>query len=293
MSSLKDKIKQAQKGEKRRVEPLVNAWLHHQYDNGGIEWSDETLAMAQHVLKRKDGEYPHMRNSPSNGASCIRSAVIGFMGHNDKQTHDIGTRLRFLDGDFGHLMWQMVMFEMGILVDAEIPVGIPDMWVAGTADGLLSVPLEGYDKRMSRQDVLDLCKTVDTWDAAVDFKRMFSRRYSNNKTYGSEDKVVWQLDVYAYGLGTKNTCFWYQNKDTNEVYEIDRTMSDERIEEMKAFYKSVHRHYKKRKLPAAPFKEGDKACKWCRAEKFCRDAEKKKIKTIDVAEGLTMGDFRV
>jgi hypothetical protein len=179
-AKMKDLIKAAKAKTPARLKPLVTQWM---LANQRHEFSDEAIEVAVETLKRARRTPKYMRNSPSAGHRdfCDRQGVIAFLGYPSDPIDDIVVLNKFADGNYGHLMWQLRLFDMGFMEaeHVEMFVRVPEWGVAGTCDGVLSVPMEGWDPRMHRDEVRALVNSGDVhvWGSLLEVKRMASYRF--------------------------------------------------------------------------------------------------------------------
>ena len=298
MSSLKDRVKAAKNKTPRHLLDKYTAWRMYRPE---IRWDPETLEVALDILRRREEGYKHMRSSPSMGNHCIRQSVIAYMGYKSSNAPNIRVQGLFDDGNFGHLKWQMLHYQMGVLVKPEVVLTLPGYGVAGTCDGILEIPLEGYERDMERKDVLALVASgsVPVWRGVAEYKQMGSWRYKNNKVAGSpEPKVRWQGDIYyemanRYEHNLDGTMFWFENKDNAEITEYDLAPTKDAVALMHAYYDEVQENVAAGILPERPFLPGSTECNSCFHAEHCDKFTKKGKTTIKPARGATMGDFEV
>lgn len=295
-NALKDRILASRSKNVARVKPMWEAWRIARPDH---VMSDSALELAVHVLKRREAGYQHARHSPSTANHCIRRSVFQYLGHKGEEVKDPNTLVKFDGGNFGHLRWQMYFHEMGLLRGAEVVSLHPDLRVAGTCDGIMDIPLEGWDREMTREEVRALIDsgTVPVWSGVLEIKEMFSRRWTNNRTGGTpEAKTRWQGDLYCIANqrvdpSIEGTVFWFENKDTNELCEFDLPPTDIAIARMQEFYGEANALVDARTLPPRPYKNSDYECRYCPLLEMCQRYEAKGKTTIKPAKGWTEGDF--
>src|SRR5687768_6640110 len=135
--SRKHAARQRRKKRTVLVRPIVSAWTLKHYDD---PFSADTIELAESILRRNDDTLRIGKFSPSSANKCMRASVMQFMGYPSTPVDSFSTLNRFHDGNYGHLFWQMIMWEIGILEKAEFPVSVKKYGVAGTCDGILSIP---------------------------------------------------------------------------------------------------------------------------------------------------------
>lgn len=301
MTSLRDRIIAAQSGSgvEQRLMPMWTAW---RMNNSDHTFSDGAMQMATEVLQRRQRTYKGMRHSPSAGGDCIRQSVISFHGYKQRDNESIVTQHKFDDGNFGHLRWQMYLYDMGVLAAAEVPLAYKPWGVAGTADGVLEVPLEGWDKSMNRAEVRALVESGDVpvWTSLLEIKRMAQYRWQTAKNDKMpEYKILWQGAVYYTAAKHSkypkidDVCYWFEGKDVNDVVEFDIKPEERMVAKIDRYYKQSLAHYEAGSLPERPFADGSKTCNWCWFKHHCKRFEEKGRETITPAKGAVMGDFEV
>lgn len=299
MSTMKDRVKAAKNKTPRHLLDKYSAWRMARPE---IEWEPETLKVAIDILERRQKGYKHHRFSPSFANGCIRAAVISFNGYKSSQAPNIRIQDLFDNGNFGHLKWQMLLFQMGMLVKPEVVITHPEWYVAGTCDGILEIPLKGYDRDMTREEVRTLVTsgTVPVWSGVLEIKQMNEWRYKNNKVAGSpEEKVRWQGDLYYESANRyedanlDGTCYWFQNNNSAEVTEFCFAPTQGSLDIMAGYYEVVQRYVDSGTLPERPFLDGSPECNGCFYAAHCKAFERKGKTTIKPARGTSRGDFEV
>lgn len=296
MSNLKDRILASRSKTPAHVLPMWQAWRIANQDH---VFSDEALELAIHILKRREKGYRHARHSPSTANHCIRRSVLEYMGYKSAPVVDPVTLGKFDGGNFGHLRWQMLFFDMGILRDAEVVAYYPDWRVAGTCDGIMDIPLEGWNRDMTRAEVRALVESGDVpvWSGTLEIKEMFSRRWANNRSGGQpEPKVRWQGDLYTLCLQRtspelQGTVFWFENKDTNEIVEYDLPPIKGALERMGDFYGDAIANEDAGTLPDRPFTDSSYECRYCGVSEHCKRLQQKGTTTVKMLKTQTTGNF--
>jgi hypothetical protein len=278
---------------------MVSAW---RIKNPDKPFSASAIELAEQILRRSDEVERIGKFGPSSGGDCERQLVMSFMGYPSKAPDNLAMLNRFQDGNYGHLMWQMVMWDMGILEVAEFPIEVVRWGVAGTCDGIVAIPDwrkvdGGYDPRMSRQDVRDIVESGDVpvRRLVLEIKRANDFRWNMMRSRGEpEQKVVWQGNLYYHGAREvtgddtiKGVCYWLENKDNNDIVEYDLVPTDSNVALMEKFYRTkVLNKAAVGKLPPRPFEREEKyprghACGFCWQRERCDrwdDKGKRKIK---------------
>lgn len=130
---------------------------------------------------------------------CERKMFYSLKGveYSDRVADNIDGRLQMIF-DLGHWFHgyiQATLLEMGILVQAEVPIRDKERFVDGRMDGKIY------------------------WEGefiALEVKTMNSYRFKIGKIAPFEDNE-YQAGFYASKLGLKKVCYLYFNKDTCEI----------------------------------------------------------------------------
>lgn len=141
-------------------------------------------------------------------------------------------------GTWYHLYIQNILYQLGLLEQAEVPVINEDKYLNGKADGVFKEEVFG------EKVVLEI-KTMNTWN----FQKA---------TFSPFKKHEFQASLYARELGAKKVLYLYINKDTSEIREFLRPLNEEQLALADKKMGDIIRHVKVRKLPA-------RSCK----DKFC------------------------
>jgi len=297
-TDLKTRVQAARSSTPSRLYPIWSAWRIHA--GGNYQFSDGAIQLAIDILSRRQRTYKHMRNSPSMANHCVRASVISFLGYKQGDIEDVDILQRFDGGNFGHLRWQMYLYDMGVLDRAEVPVFAPEMGVAGTCDGVVDIPTgTWWNPALTREQVryqIEVEKSPH-WHGLLEIKEMASYRWRYNKTQGQpEPKVRWQGDIYTVAAQREDPrlegmCYWFENKDTNNVLEYDLAPEEVAVNNMSSFYGVVMDHVNEGKLPARPYEDGSRECNSCFFRDHCQRMDRKNRVTIGPAKGATMGNF--
>lgn len=293
-NALKDRILASRSKTHARLKPMWEAWRIAHPDH---EWSDGAIELAIHILQRRQKGYPHARHSPSTANHCIRRSVLQYLGHKGEDVKDANTLGKFDGGNFGHLKWQMYFYDMGMLRDAEVPSMDGDLRSAGTCDGIIDIPLSGWDKMMTREQVRALVDSgdVEVWSGTLEIKEMFSRRWANNRP-NVEPKTRWQGELYQRMNERRfddldGALFWLENKDTNEIIEYDLEPDKLLRKRIDDFYAEANALVDSGTLPPRPYKDSDYECRYCPLLQLCKKLEAKGRTTIKPTKKLTHGSF--
>lgn len=298
MSSMRDRVMAARSSNKARLYPLWTAWRMQQKDH---VFSDGALELAAQVLSRRENTFPHMRNSPSAGGTCRRASVLSFFGHRSDSVDSIGTQHIFDNGNFIHLKWQMYLYDMGVLAQAEVPLAKPEFGVVGTCDGIVQIP-EGdwYRPTMTREQVRSAIEGGSPhWTAVLEIKGWNAYKWRSVKAANQpDDRTRWQGDVYHLAaqwtlpeMNVQGTCYWLENKETSAIMEFDLACTDVSRKNMTEYYSDVLDHVERNQLPERPHAPDSFACKYCPVSTECERFEADGVTLIESVRGHTRGFF--
>lgn len=306
MSTRKDRARQRSKGRTVLVRPLVSAWM---LKNADKPFTDEAVSLAEEILRRNDGKSRKGLFSPSQGDKCMRASVMKFFGYPDRKVDSFATLNLFRDGNYGHLMWQMIMWDMGILERAEFEVQVQKWGVAGTCDGVIAVPdfskVEGgYDPRMTRQDVRDIVESgsVKTTRLIAEIKRQNEYRWGLQQSSGEpEAGILWQGGLYYYGAREvlppeeaerlKGVCYWLENKNNNGILEFNLAPTKAGLIAFQDFYGEALEYAKASKLPDRVDVKGSRTCNMCWQRHRCDEWTEKGRTEIAPWKKFQFGEF--
>lgn len=133
-------------------------------------------------------------------------------------------------GTWYHVYIQNILYEQGVLEQAEVPVVNKEKFIDGKADGVFKPEVFGGEK------VLLEIKTMNTWNFSKAVFRPFK-------------KHEFQASIYARELGATKVLYLYINKDTSEIREFLMPLNDEQLEIADKKMGEVIKHVKAGTLP--------------------------------------------
>lgn len=176
---------------------------------------------------------------------CSRQMVYDLMGTppTDKVLHPIGAELQrtFDVGTWYHIYMQKILYMVGYLEQAEVPVINKGKYINGKADGVFKTDVFG------EKVVLEI-KTMNSWN----FKKAVFKPFKKHEC---------QASLYARELGAKKVLYLYINKDTSEIKEFLMDINEEQLAIADKKMEAVITHVKSKTLP-------ERSC----ADKFCDNA---------------------
>lgn len=173
---------------------------------------------------------------------CPRKLTYDLMGvaPTDVRSRVIsGSLQRVFDvGTWYHVYIQNILYQLGLLEQAEVPVVNPERYLNGKADGVFKKEVFG-------------CKTV------LEIKTMNSFIYGR-AIFKPFKKHEFQASLYARELGAEKVLYLYINKDTSEIKQFLEPLNEEMLDTADKKMESIISHMKKETLPAR--KCSDKMC---------------------------------
>lgn len=166
-------------------------------------------------------------------ARCMAYDIKG-VAPTDKIVHHIGAELQrtFDVGTWYHVYMQNLLYQLGLLEQAEVPVINKEKYLNGKADGLFKEEVFG------EKVVLEI-KTMNSWNYQKAIFRPFK-------------KHEFQASLYARELGAKKVLYLYINKDTSEIKDFLMPINEEQLELADAKMNSVIEALKTDSLPGRP-----------------------------------------
>jgi hypothetical protein len=213
---------------------LVDQFMITQ-DLGNFTTSEANFA-AKLLLARK---LPRQRTyySPSGSKRCLREqalAIVGEPGRIDDNPH---TNSLFDDGHWRHLRWHTIFLRMqraGYLkvhAQEQLVEYLP-WYVAGTPDDVIEIGGEVY--------VVDVKGAND-----LIFKEIVRTKKLPEHLQGYN----WQIHNYMQALHINKAILWFENKNTQEYFELPVKRDMVLIEQLRAQYKILRKHRKEGTLP--------------------------------------------
>lgn len=149
--------------------------------------------------------------SPSGFTACQRKQVIDKIdGMRSKIVIDPQLQLIFDDGNWRHLRWQMLFYKMGIVESMEEFKSEGDLELGGSLD--IKIVLRIRNKKMR---------------IIVDIKGINASGWQHVSTTGKPPMShVVQLRTYMMLHGIMTGVLWYEDKNTNRIYEFIIKASD-------------------------------------------------------------------
>ena len=176
---------------------------------------------------------------------CMRQMTYDLMKvtPTDKISRPIGAELQrtFDVGTWYHIYMQSILYRIGYLEQAEVPVVNKEKYLNGKADGVFKEEVFG------EKVVLEI-KTMNNWNFTKAVFKPFK-------------KHEFQASLYARELGAKKVLYLYINKDTSEIREFLMPINEEQLSIADKKMGNVIEHVKEKTLPT-------RSC----PDKFCDNA---------------------
>lgn len=176
---------------------------------------------------------------------CPRQMTYELSGTepSDKTTRPIGAELQrtFDVGTWYHIYMQNILYRIGYLEQAEVPVINKKRYINGKADGVFKESVFG------EKVVLEI-KTMNNWNFTKAIFKPFK-------------KHEFQASLYARELGAKKVLYLYINKDTSEIRDFLMPINEEQLAIADAKMDSVIHCVESKTVPT-------RICK----DKFCDNA---------------------
>ena len=169
---------------------------------------------------------------------CLRGMAFDLMGEeytNPKGKHSGDLQRTFDVGTWYHIYMQNILYKIGFLAQAEVPVISKERYLNGKADGVFN------DSVFGEKVVLEI-KTMNSWNFSKAVFRPFK-------------KHEFQASLYARELGAKKVLYLYINKDNSEIRDFLMPINEEQLAIADAKMNKVINHVKKGTLPNRTCKE--------------------------------------
>lgn len=144
---------------------------------------------------------------------CMRQMTYDLMRiePTDKIARPIGAELQrtFDVGTWYHIYMQCILYRIGYLEQAEVPVVNKEKYLNGKADGV-------FKKEVFGEKVVLEIKTMNNWNFTKAVFKPFK-------------KHEFQASLYARELGAKKVLYLYINKDTSEIREFLMPINEEQL----------------------------------------------------------------
>lgn len=176
---------------------------------------------------------------------CSRQMAFDLLNteSSDEIKRSIGGELQrvFDVGTWYHIYMQNILYRLGYLKAAEVPVINKEKYLNGKADGV-------FKKEVFGEEVVLEIKTMNNWNFSKAIFKPFK-------------KHEFQASLYARELGIKKVLYLYINKDTSEIRDFLMPINEEQLELADKKMNKVISHVKDKTFPK-------RSC----VDKFCDQA---------------------
>lgn len=165
--------------------------------------------------------------------ACPRQMTYDLMNMapSDRIAPHIGPELQrvFDVGTWYHVYMQNILYQIGLLEQAEVPVVNKEKYLNGKADGVFKEEVFG------EKVVLEI-KTMNSWT----FQKAVFKPFAKHE---------FQASLYARELGAKKVLYLYINKDTSEIRDFLMPINEEQLAQADKKMADVISHVKAGSLP--------------------------------------------
>lgn len=203
--------------------------------------------------------------SPSGSRRCIREQALAIAQYEPRVEESPALMNLFDDGHWRHLRWHMILLRMDryqlLKVHAiEEYVKYMPWYVAGTPDDVIEINGEIY--------------VVDVKGANDNTFREIAR---TGKLPEHLQGYRWQLHNYMQALHVNKGILWFENKNTQEYYELQVKRDPILVEQLREQYKVLRKHRRAGTLPEhgctmdskGHVQQGDRMFQNCRQNLTC------------------------
>lgn len=223
-----------------------------------FQFSRSTLKLAMRLMASEDirqsSRRPDLWHASSAG-SCRRQAVILRRYPDLVRVDPITAIQRMDDGKWGHLKWQLILHELGLLERCEFEVEYRPWRLVGSPDGVVVLRYRDPNTRF-----------------ILEIKRVSSRRFADILlTQKPEMQHIFQTHGYIQATDLSNIIYFYENKDTNDWRIFWQKRDIEIIRYLRGYYSFLNQKMDERKVPKpdCTFQRKDKMFYFCPVKKIC------------------------
>ena len=214
--------------------PLVDQYMITQ-DLG--DFTDDEARFASKLLLSRKLPRQNTYFSPSGAKRCTREQMLAIQGNKPRIDENPRTNNLFDDGHWRHLRWHTIFLRMQrygyLTVHAqEQLVEYLPWYVAGTPDDVVEIDGEIY--------VIDVKGANDL---------VFKEIERSHKLPEHLQGYVWQIHNYMQALHINKGILWFENKNTQEYFELPVKRDMAIIEQLRAQYKILRKHRREGTLP--------------------------------------------
>ena len=187
--------------------------------------------------------------APSNTNTCARFAIYRMRGY-QQTTEILGQTRRIFDmGNRVEDAVQQMFYDIGILVDSQVPMEITD-----------PVPIKGYIDFIidwNGPKVVE-CKSIN--EAGFAFRSAYHK---------PKDEHFRQIQFYLHGMDLEEGFLLYYSKNNSALLPLLVKRDDKFIETTFNRYKKIYEVFKNGDLAVRPYKQTSQNCSRCDAYAHC------------------------
>lgn len=239
LTALNAKQYQTRSNQVRLVTDRLVDWLDR---NTHIPLSEEDMPLIQTLLTDTTNHIRHSRFGASSRGTCERAQVFGYLGFARRgSTIDYHLSNIFIDGQWRHIRWQLMMLKAGVIEEAEVPFSVPELRLGTSIDAV------NYSE-----------------DFLVELKGDGSFKEVNEVR---EDHAL-QISTYFIASGLSKAVYIVEKKGTNSWTELvvtpDQVPMKEVEDELGRLNQAIDREQLPNALPDCQAKTGQiwRACPW-------------------------------
>ncbi len=223
--------------------------------DGGFTFSKSTRKLSRRLMGKdvrlRDPEIFHA----SSAADCKRKQLLAIFNPDYERRDPLAAIQRMGDGKWGHLKWQLIFHEMGLLRRSEFQVKYEPWNAGGAPDGVLILPW-----------------LSDDTEFLLEVKTVSDYRFGNILRTGKPERGhVFQTHTYIQALDLSNIIYFYENKNTNDWKYIWQERDYAIIKRLRKRYKILNRAKDSGELlkPECTFRINDEMYRFCHLKKLC------------------------
>ncbi len=246
-------------------DPLgLDAELHKYFKRGDpFQFSQKTIDLAVEILRGGEirNRDPKIFHASAAGA-CRRQQILAIYHPDRIRVDPLDAIQRMDDGKWGHLKWQMVLYEMGLLKRWEFQVRYRPWNAGGAPDGVLVLPWLDPDREF-----------------LLEIKRVSDYRFTQMlRTGAPEHGFILQTHTYIQATDLAHIIYFVENKNTNDWKIFYQRRDLEVVKYLRERYKYMNHYLLNKSVPPpdCTFQKNDKMFQYCDMKKICIDRLKKK-----------------
>jgi CRISPR/Cas system-associated exonuclease Cas4 (RecB family) len=223
---------------------------------------------------------------PSSIGKCSREITYKMLGYPEE---DIDPRVLmvFENGHSFHERMENLFKEVGILVAPELPIRDPNLRISGRTDAVIYNPHPDKDKQPKDLVTLKgfegevIYNGPNNEIALVELKSINNKGFNRVVSKGAKIDHKWQLMLYMYLSGIRQGLLYYENKDTQETYEVWVEYDQKVVDKLLNKIITVNQHVDNNTLPPREHSRSSPVCGWCSYSNMCWGSVKQSWQSIE------------